>query len=159
MKQTPNATKGQKITAGIMSGLVLLCCAGAIAIGGDEEASPAPARTVTSAPPVGLLDVPATPTTDPAVEASASAASSRSAAAQRSREAAEEREEQERLEAEERVREEEREEQEAKPEPESVYYENCAAVRAAGAAPIRRGDPGYRSALDRDGDGEGCAGD
>lgn len=41
----------------------------------------------------------------------------------------------------------------------SVYYANCAAVRAAGAAPIRRGDPGYRSALDRDGDGEGCAGD
>lgn len=41
----------------------------------------------------------------------------------------------------------------------SVYYKNCAAVRDAGAAPIRRGDPGYRSALDRDGDGEGCAGD
>jgi len=40
-----------------------------------------------------------------------------------------------------------------------VYYKNCAAVQAAGAAPIRRGDPGYRSALDRDGDGEGCAGD
>ncbi|WP_312859165.1 excalibur calcium-binding domain-containing protein [Pseudonocardia xinjiangensis] len=34
-----------------------------------------------------------------------------------------------------------------------------APVRAAGAAPIRRGDPGYRAALDRDGDGEGCAGD
>lgn len=43
----------------------------------------------------------------------------------------------------------------------SVHYKNCAAVQAAGAAPIRRGDPGYRSALDRDGDGdgEGCAGD
>jgi hypothetical protein len=40
-----------------------------------------------------------------------------------------------------------------------VYYKNCAAVQAAGAAPIRRGDPGYRAALDRDGDGEGCAGD
>ena len=41
----------------------------------------------------------------------------------------------------------------------SVYYKNCAAVRAAGAAPIRRGDPGYARHLDRDGDGQGCAGD
>lgn len=40
-----------------------------------------------------------------------------------------------------------------------VYYQNCDAVRAAGAAPIQRGDPGYRSGLDSDGDGEGCAGD
>ncbi|WP_091556204.1 excalibur calcium-binding domain-containing protein [Micromonospora pattaloongensis] len=38
----------------------------------------------------------------------------------------------------------------------SVQYRNCAAVRAAGAAPIRRGDPGYGSHLDRDGDGVGC---
>ena len=41
----------------------------------------------------------------------------------------------------------------------SVYYANCDAVRAAGAAPIRRGDPGYSPKLDRDGDGVGCAGD
>jgi len=47
----------------------------------------------------------------------------------------------------------------ARPAAAPVYYKNCAAVQAAGAAPIRRGDPGYRSALDRDGDGEGCAGD
>ncbi|MFE3558678.1 excalibur calcium-binding domain-containing protein [Streptomyces sp. NPDC059193] len=38
----------------------------------------------------------------------------------------------------------------------SVSYRNCAAVRAAGAAPIRRGDPGYGRHLDRDGDGVGC---
>lgn len=37
-----------------------------------------------------------------------------------------------------------------------VYYKNCDAVRAAGAAPILRGEPGYRKALDRDGDGVGC---
>jgi hypothetical protein len=37
-----------------------------------------------------------------------------------------------------------------------VYYANCAAVRAAGKAPLRRGQPGYRSALDRDGDGVAC---
>ncbi|MFF3320333.1 excalibur calcium-binding domain-containing protein [Streptomyces sp. NPDC003035] len=37
-----------------------------------------------------------------------------------------------------------------------VSYANCAAVRAAGADPIRRGDPGYGRHLDRDGDGVGC---
>lgn len=41
----------------------------------------------------------------------------------------------------------------------AAYYANCDAVRAAGAAPIRRGDPGYSRRLDRDGDGEGCGGD
>lgn len=35
-------------------------------------------------------------------------------------------------------------------------YLNCAAARAAGAAPVRRGDPGYGTHLDRDGDGVGC---
>jgi len=37
-----------------------------------------------------------------------------------------------------------------------VYYANCAAVRAVGAAPLHRGDPGYRSQLDRDNDGIAC---
>lgn len=37
-----------------------------------------------------------------------------------------------------------------------VYYENCAAARAAGAAPVHRGEPGYASHLDRDNDGTGC---
>ncbi|MGO4192996.1 DUF1524 domain-containing protein [Arthrobacter sp. YAF17] len=35
-------------------------------------------------------------------------------------------------------------------------YANCAAVRAAGAAPIYAGQPGYSRSLDRDGDGVGC---
>lgn len=35
-------------------------------------------------------------------------------------------------------------------------FANCAAARAAGAAPVRRGDPGYGRHLDRDGDGIGC---
>lgn len=35
-------------------------------------------------------------------------------------------------------------------------YANCSAARAAGAAPVRRGDPGYGRHLDRDGDGVGC---
>lgn len=37
-----------------------------------------------------------------------------------------------------------------------VSYDNCTAVRAAGAAPIRSGQPGYAPHLDRDGDGVGC---
>ena len=37
-----------------------------------------------------------------------------------------------------------------------VYYENCDAARAAGAAPVMAGDPGYGSHLDRDGDGAAC---
>ncbi|WP_255771556.1 GmrSD restriction endonuclease domain-containing protein [Pseudarthrobacter sulfonivorans] len=40
--------------------------------------------------------------------------------------------------------------------PASVYYANCAAAKAAGAAPIRVGQPGYRAALDRDNDGVAC---
>jgi len=35
-------------------------------------------------------------------------------------------------------------------------YANCAQARAAGAAPVRAGDPGYGRHLDRDGDGVGC---
>jgi colicin import membrane protein len=37
-----------------------------------------------------------------------------------------------------------------------VYYPNCSAVRAAGAAPILVGQPGYSRKLDRDGDGVAC---
>ena len=40
--------------------------------------------------------------------------------------------------------------------PARAYYQNCSAARAAGAAPVRVGDPGYRAGLDRDGDGVGC---
>ncbi|QWF76861.1 thermonuclease family protein [Amycolatopsis sp. CA-230715] len=38
----------------------------------------------------------------------------------------------------------------------SVYYKNCDAARAAHAAPLHVGDPGYRPALDRDHDGTAC---
>jgi Excalibur calcium-binding domain len=37
-----------------------------------------------------------------------------------------------------------------------VFYKNCGLVRAAGKAPLRRGDPGYSLRLDRDGDGIAC---
>lgn len=42
------------------------------------------------------------------------------------------------------------------PSPAPVSYANCAAVRAAGKAPLRRGQPGYRAALDADRDGVAC---
>jgi Excalibur calcium-binding domain len=37
-----------------------------------------------------------------------------------------------------------------------TYYANCAAARAAGAAPVREGQRGYGVNLDRDRDGVGC---
>ncbi|WP_206691158.1 DUF1524 domain-containing protein [Quadrisphaera sp. INWT6] len=44
----------------------------------------------------------------------------------------------------------------ATPSTRSIRYEDCDAVRAAGKAPIRQADPGFRPAFDRDGDGVGC---
>lgn len=40
--------------------------------------------------------------------------------------------------------------------PSDSTFANCSAARAAGAAPVRRGDAGYSRKLDRDGDGIGC---
>lgn len=60
------------------------------------------------------------------------------------------------------VEEEEEEEEQPAPaaEPDdgggSVFYQNCDAVRAGGADPIRVGDPGWDTKFDRDGDGVGC---
>ncbi|MNY85791.1 Sporulation-specific extracellular nuclease precursor [compost metagenome] len=42
------------------------------------------------------------------------------------------------------------------PSKETLVYNNCAEVRAVGAAPIRKGDIGYSSKLDGDGDGIAC---
>ena len=49
-------------------------------------------------------------------------------------------------------------EEEATPEsePQKEFYANCKEAKAAGAAPLYKGDPGYRSDLDRDGDGIAC---
>lgn len=35
-------------------------------------------------------------------------------------------------------------------------FRNCTEAREAGAAPVRRGEPGYGPHLDRDNDGIGC---
>lgn len=42
------------------------------------------------------------------------------------------------------------------PAPQQAYYSSCREAKAAGATPLYRGDPGYRSGLDRDGDGVAC---
>lgn len=41
-------------------------------------------------------------------------------------------------------------------QPPRAAFANCHAARAAGAAPIARGAPGYGAHLDRDGDGVAC---
>ncbi|WP_201280737.1 excalibur calcium-binding domain-containing protein [Paenibacillus lutrae] len=45
-----------------------------------------------------------------------------------------------------------------KPEPKNanVSYKNCTEAKAAGAAPLYEGDPGYSTKLDRDRDGVAC---
>jgi len=40
--------------------------------------------------------------------------------------------------------------------PGTMYYRSCAAMRAAGAAPIRLGQPGYRTGLDRNRNSVAC---
>lgn len=44
----------------------------------------------------------------------------------------------------------------ASPPNNSFIYPSCRAVRAAGASPIKRGEPGFGPHLDRDKDGIGC---
>jgi hypothetical protein len=40
--------------------------------------------------------------------------------------------------------------------PPAVHYKNCGVALAEGAAPIAKGEPGYRTGLDPDGDGVAC---
>ncbi|MBO0853191.1 MAG: excalibur calcium-binding domain-containing protein [Nocardia sp.] len=37
-----------------------------------------------------------------------------------------------------------------------VYYKSCKQAKAAGAAPLHKGDPGYRKGLDDDHNGTAC---
>lgn len=92
-------------------------------------------------------------------EASAKASASAAAAAEASASAAAA------AEAAEKAAQEAQQAEEAAQEPEEpaqpaqkpqAYYRNCAEAKAAGAAPLYQGDPGYRSALDRDHDGIAC---
>lgn len=119
----------------------LLCCGGVTlnsAFNGDDEPAESPAATPTTPAAPRVVNIPALPaiTTGP-TETTTTAVPKRTTAkpkptTKKPRPAP------------------------TTEEPEEVYYENCAAVRAAGAAPIHRGDPGYAKHLDRDGDGVGC---
>jgi endonuclease YncB( thermonuclease family) len=44
----------------------------------------------------------------------------------------------------------------ARPSRSSIFFRNCAEARVAGAAPIYRGQPGYRPEMDGDNDGIAC---
>ena len=94
---------------------------------------------------------------------SADAAASASAAAEATEQAAQEEPAQEEPAQEEPAQEEpaqpEAPAQEPQSEPEEqadAYYANCTEAKAAGAAPMYRGSPGYRADLDRDHDGIAC---
>lgn len=47
-------------------------------------------------------------------------------------------------------------EQNSAPNDKNVTYKNCTEAKAAGVAPLKKGDPGYSTKLDRDGDGIAC---
>jgi hypothetical protein len=101
-------------------------------------------------------DVAAIHTTQVAERAEALAKARREAARERRQEARQAAREERRREREEQRREREEQRQEEAENSAPVYYENCDAVHAAGAAPIYAGDPGYSRDLDRDGDGVAC---
>ncbi|QGQ44759.1 excalibur calcium-binding domain-containing protein [Metabacillus sediminilitoris] len=65
-------------------------------------------------------------------------------------------EEEARLAEEQRKQEEEARLAEEQEQQTNVFYKNCSQAKAAGAAPIHKGEPGYAKHLDRDGDGVGC---
>ena len=64
--------------------------------------------------------------------------------------------EQARKEAEEKAQAEAQAQAQQHQQSQTVYFKNCTEARAAGAAPVYQGQPGYAKHLDRDGDGVGC---
>jgi hypothetical protein len=120
----------------LVVGIPMLCCLGAALDGGDKKVPSPASASARPAAPVTPEDSPSpTPATDhfdtsaaasPAVTTpAATVAPAKPSAAPPAR-------------------------------PAEPYYRNCDAARAAGAAPLYQGDPGYRPALDADGDGEAC---
>ena len=95
-------------------------------------------------------------------EASASAAAAEEQARQEAARAAEEQAQQEAQQQEAQQQETQQDQSESDQTQEQsggssgTYYANCKEARAAGAAPIYQGEPGYRAELDRDHDGIAC---
>jgi hypothetical protein len=150
-----------KLIGGITAAVVFLCCGGFLAIGifADPPAEKtgtgtvaaplaAPVTTTTSAPAPPAETSPPTASDSPTPARSSSPAAKRSPAAVKTSKASPA--------PKKTSRKPKPKPTTREPEPAAVYYKNCTAVRAAGADPIRRGDPGYGRHLDRDGDGVGC---
>mgnify|MGYP000506297983 CR=1 FL=1 len=91
-----------------------------------------------------------------AASAAAEASASAAAAEQARQEAARAAEERAQQQAQQQVQTEPDQTQEQSDGSSGTYYANCADAWAAGAAPIYRGEPGYREKLDRDNDGIAC---
>ncbi|MEU5155293.1 excalibur calcium-binding domain-containing protein [Glycomyces sp. NPDC021274] len=140
---------------GTLGAVVILCCGiGIVASQSDDEDDPGVGETTTAVASPFPLD------TESAAEAVSTPEPSESSASPSAGAASEE-----------AATGEAEPDPEPEPEPEpdptteaaeeseeqsDVYYENCDAVRAAGADPIHVGEPGYDTHLDRDGDGVGC---
>ena len=89
-----------------------------------------------------------------AAEASASAAAAEEQARQEAARAAEEQTQQQEAQQQDQTESDQTQEQSGGSS--GTYYANCKEARAAGAAPLYRGEPGYREKLDRDNDGIAC---
>ena len=127
----------------------------------DSAKAAASARASASAAAQASASAAAQASASAAAQASASASAAAAAEEQARQEAARAAEEQAQQQAQqeaqtEQSQTEQSQTQEQSDESSETYYANCAEARAAGAAPIYRGEPGYRSGLDRDNDGIAC---
>ncbi|MGA3525882.1 excalibur calcium-binding domain-containing protein [Melissospora conviva] len=145
-------SRRKRVNAVVLSGIALtLCCCGGVLLfsGGDDDGDqPQPAgsasATAPATAPASASPAASTPvvqlSTRPSVTAAASPRPKASPSPRRSPSTR----------------------PPAPPEPtrakvpDTVYYANCDAVRAAGAAPLYAGEPGYSFKLDRDRDGVAC---
>ncbi|GAA2672447.1 MULTISPECIES: excalibur calcium-binding domain-containing protein [Actinosynnema] len=137
----PERVRGGRVVCGflvVLTALVLAGCEGSTPSGGELSTSPSPTTTTTSATTTTSSPAPVTTTSTttttppPAVAPQPQPQPQPEPKPQPKPQPAPE------------------------PQPAPAYYKNCAEARAAGAAPLHAGEPGYRSALDRDGDGVAC---
>ncbi|WP_454930805.1 excalibur calcium-binding domain-containing protein [Actinomyces israelii] len=115
----------------------------------NHDSADAAASASASAAAEAAASAAASASASAAAEAAASAAASASAsaAAEAAASAA----------AEQPAQEQPAQEPQSEPEEQArTYYANCTEAKAAGAAPLYRGEPGYRDKLDRDHDGIAC---
>lgn len=134
-KATP--TKRQKTFAAWATAAVVLCCGGAILVAPDADDQPTPSpvtATVTATTAGSRLGV---------AEGTATAAPTPKRTTAKPKAVV-------------KPKPKPKPKSTPTPTPQAVYYKNCTAVRAAGADPIHRGEPGYGRHLDRDGDGTAC---